>query len=274
MSGILKGIGKVFKKVGKVLKKVALPVLAIGAVVLTGGAALGLLPAVSSVVGGLGLSAGLTTALTGVVSGAGWGGIVGGIVGGKKGFLKGAMMGGLTGGVLSATGALGAGGAGSTASAASGAAPAAPITGGGLLSSSAELAQGVAAVPSNLTAAVPSLSSAGVSGAAAVGSGGLLGSVGSNPYVVPSLIQGVGGALSANEQNKALSKREKKQAEQRAANYRVTEGLLTPDYRQPSSAQRLDPADRFSPAYYDRVQPRTQYVYDEQLGQVVEKKVA
>lgn len=269
MSGILKGIGKVFKKVGKVLKKVALPVLAIGAVVLTGGAALGLLPAVSSVVGGLGLSAGLTTALTGVVSGAGWGGIVGGIVGGKKGFLKGAMMGGLTGGVLSATGALGAGGAGSTASAASGAAPAAPITGGGLLSSSTELAQGVAAVPSNLTDAVPSLSSAGGGGG-----GGLLGSVGSNPYVVPSLIQGVGGALSANEQNKALSKREKKQAEQRAANYRVTEGLLTPDYRQPSSAQRLDPADRFSPAYYDRVQPRTQYVYDEQLGQVVEKKVA
>ena len=73
---------------------------------------------------------------------------------------------------------------------------------------------------------------------------------------------------------KASKKTEKQQAEQRAANYRVTEGLLTPDYRQPSSAQRLDPVDRFNPAYYDRVQPRTQYVYDEQLGQVVEKKVA
>lgn len=272
MSGILKGIGKVFKKVGKVLKKVALPVLAIGAVVLTGGAALGLLPAVSSVVGGLGLSAGLTTALTGVVSGAGWGGIVGGIVGGKKGFLKGAMMGGLTGGVLSATGALGATASGS-ASAAGGAAPAAaPVAGsGGLISTSAELAQGIAAVPSNLTAAVPSLSSAAAPALVGGGAGGLLGS---NPYVLPSLLQGAGNALSANEQNKALSKREKKQAEQRAANYRVTEGLLTPDYRQPSSAQRLDPADRFNPAYYDRVQPRTQYVYDEQLGQVVEKKVA
>jgi len=276
MSGVLKGIGKVFKKVGHVLKKVALPVLAIGAVVLTGGAALGLLPAVGSVLGGLGLSAGLTTALTGVVTGAGWGGLVGGITGGKKGLLKGALLGGVTGGVLSATGALGAAAAPSAtgAGAATTAASSAPVVGGGgLLSSASELAQGVSAVPANLTSAIPSIASAGASAAPALaGTGGLLG--GSNPYVLPSLLQGVGGALSQHEADKSLSKRERQQAEMRAANYRVNGGLLMPDYRNPNDNQRPDPADRFSPSYYDRIQPKTQYVYDEQLGQVVEKKVA
>ena len=41
MSGVFKAVGKVFKGVVKVIKKVALPALAIGAIVLTGGAAIG-----------------------------------------------------------------------------------------------------------------------------------------------------------------------------------------------------------------------------------------
>ena len=50
MSKLLKSIGKVFKKIVKVVKKFALPILAIGAIVLTGGAALGLaLPSLGSV---------------------------------------------------------------------------------------------------------------------------------------------------------------------------------------------------------------------------------
>ncbi len=64
MSGVLKKIGKVFKKVVKVVKKIALPVLAIAAVGLTGGAALGFLPGLSTTLGSLGLS----PALTGILS--------------------------------------------------------------------------------------------------------------------------------------------------------------------------------------------------------------
>lgn len=42
MSGLVKGVKKVFKKVSKVVKKIAVPLLVVGAVVFTAGAALGL----------------------------------------------------------------------------------------------------------------------------------------------------------------------------------------------------------------------------------------
>jgi hypothetical protein len=89
MSGILKGLGKVFKKVFKVVKKVLPYALAIGAIVLTGGAALGVLPAVGTVIGGLGLSAGVTAALTSAVTMAGWGGLAGLVTGRQEGHAEG-----------------------------------------------------------------------------------------------------------------------------------------------------------------------------------------
>ena len=72
MSNPFKAIGKVFKKVVKVVKKIALPAIMIGAAVLTGGAALGLLPSVGSMLGagGLGLSAGLTSVISSAGTGA------------------------------------------------------------------------------------------------------------------------------------------------------------------------------------------------------------
>jgi hypothetical protein len=79
-------VGKVFKKVFAVAKKVLPIALAVGAVVLTGGAAIGALPAVGTVIGGLGLSAGVTTALTSAVTMAGWGGLAGLVTGGKGGW--------------------------------------------------------------------------------------------------------------------------------------------------------------------------------------------
>jgi hypothetical protein len=112
MSGVIRGVKKAFKAVGKVIKgavkvvtKIAPYALAAAAVVMTGGAALGLgIPTfaagVGSLVGGLGLSAGVTTALTGSIVGAGFGAATGGLLGGKKGMMSGMLMGGLTGGLM------------------------------------------------------------------------------------------------------------------------------------------------------------------------------
>ena len=117
MSGALKGIKKVFKTVGRVVKKVALPALAIGAVVFTGGAALGLAPmaggfggAVASTLGSMGISGtgALGSALTGAVTQAGYGAVMGGVTaavtGGdvSKGIATGGMLGAATGGLSGA----------------------------------------------------------------------------------------------------------------------------------------------------------------------------
>ena len=108
MSGIFKAIGKIFKKVIKIVKKVLPYALMIGAVVLTGGAALGILPAVGTVLGGLGLSAGVTSILTGAVIsgavGAGLGAITSAVTGNSilKGATAGFIGGAISGGVLGA----------------------------------------------------------------------------------------------------------------------------------------------------------------------------
>jgi hypothetical protein len=112
MSGVLKSIGKVFKKIVKVAKVVLPIALAVGAVVFTGGAALGLLPtfsgAIGGLVGGLGLSTGLAGALTGSIVSAGFGSALGGLKAAAsgtsiiKGMQGGAVTGAVTGGLLGA----------------------------------------------------------------------------------------------------------------------------------------------------------------------------
>lgn len=112
MSGLIKGIGKAFKAVLKVAKVVVPIALAIGAVVFTGGAALGLtLPtwgaAVASVFGTTGLGA----IAAGAVTWAGYGAVLGAatsaitgknvIKGMQVGALTGAVSGGILGGVAS-----------------------------------------------------------------------------------------------------------------------------------------------------------------------------
>lgn len=59
MSGLAKGIGKVFKGAFNVIKKVAIPALAVGAAIMTGG---GGIPALGGLLGGGGA---VTTAATG-----------------------------------------------------------------------------------------------------------------------------------------------------------------------------------------------------------------
>lgn len=106
MSGVLKALGRVFKKIAHVAKIVLPIALAAAAIVFTGGAALGILPAFSTVVGGLvgglGLSTTLAGALTGSIVSAGFGAAAGLVTGGVKGAQKGALFGAATGGVLGA----------------------------------------------------------------------------------------------------------------------------------------------------------------------------
>lgn len=104
MSGLVKGVGKTFKKVLKVAKVVVPIALAVGAIVLTGGAAMGLaLPtwgaAVTSVFGTSALGAIASGAVVSAGYGAAIGAAVGLATGGTKGLVKGAQMGAITGAV-------------------------------------------------------------------------------------------------------------------------------------------------------------------------------
>jgi hypothetical protein len=98
------------KKIGNVVRKVAVGALMVGAVVMTGGAALNLLPSMATMVGGLGLSAGVTSILTGAISTGAVGALAGGLTGGFKGAAKGFLMGAATGGVLGGLGMMPANG--------------------------------------------------------------------------------------------------------------------------------------------------------------------
>jgi len=221
MSGIVRGIGKVFKGVVKVVKKVALPALMIGAVVLTGGAALGVLPALGTMVGSLGLSAGLSTVLTGAISTGAIGAVGGFLTGGMKGAKKGFLMGALTGGALGAAGAIGPngilGGLGKTA--ATGMAPTAGVGGAGLpggatslmlpggstipmggASASAGALGGVATGATGSVAAAAGAPAAAAATAPAAG-GGIFGMLNSNPLLASQLMGGVSQAFAPNEYN-------------------------------------------------------------------------
>lgn len=112
MSGVVKSVTKVFKKVVDVVKKVLPAALAVGAVVFTGGAALGVLPAwgtaVSGLVSQMGAGSLLSSVLSGAVTQAGYGALMGAatsaLTGGnisngmQVGALGGAVTGGITGG--------------------------------------------------------------------------------------------------------------------------------------------------------------------------------
>lgn len=116
MSGVVKGVGKIFKKVLKVVKKVAPVVLAAAAIYMTAGAALGVSSAAggwgaaaSSLSSNLGLSGTLGKIVTGAVTQAGYGAAIGAatsaVTGGnimdgmQRGALTGAVTGGVTGGL-------------------------------------------------------------------------------------------------------------------------------------------------------------------------------
>lgn len=267
MSGVLKSIGRTFKKVVKVMKKVALPVLAIGAVALTGGAALGIIPALGGA-GGLlasvGISGALGSIITTAASGAAFGALGAAVTGGNiiKGATKGLVVGGITGGVGAALG-----GVGGAAAAAPGAAPAGggSVTGfmtpaeklvssGTSLASTAPaaIAPGIGGIGSSAvqaaTAAAPQVAQVASSG----GSGGLLGWFnGMNPVTQGSIIQGIGGALTAGEN----AKDERRAREARADSYSDNSGLF-------NGGADANGGSRYDAAIYGKVK------YDPRTGQV------
>lgn len=226
MSNPLKAVTKTFKKVVKVVKKVALPALAIGAVVLTGGAALGALPSVGSVLGGLGLSPALTGILTSAAKSAAFGAIGSALTGGS--IIKGATTGFIVGGAMGGLGALAGKGA-QTAAAAQGGDAAQAVTSVSdaalpPVSQSTSFNEAFAPLSDSGASSVGGLGTAGsqaggivpvnaptpaVSGtmsAPVPTSGGALLNITGNPIVDGQLISGLGQGLIARENANAWKK--------------------------------------------------------------------
>lgn len=258
MSGILKGIGKVFKKVVKTVVKVAPYALAAAAVVFTGGAALGILPtfagAVGSVVGGLGLSGAAAGALTGAVTSAGFGAAAGGVLGGTKGMKKGMVMGALAGGALGAA-SPGMFGMGAAGAAAPGAVPAT----GGAASSGLAAVQSAGPIAAPMSGGMLSSAASAAPGlvSTAPAAGGFMGMLNGNPMLASSILQGVGGALGGDDQSDYLRDRDRRYAD----NYTFMGGggMVDP-------TERPSPEERFSPASYQTGAPV--YRTNEKTGRV------
>lgn len=196
MSGLLKGIGKVFKK----LKKIALPVLAIGAIALTGGAALGVLPALSSTIGSLGLGTTLTGALTTAAQGATFGAVGSALMG--KNPIKGAVTGMAIGGGMGLASGLLAPAAGAATGSAGSAAGDIVTTGRGAMSAAdigAAVTQGPTAAVAAPAAAAGQAAAAGTGGGIMSGLGGLGGVIKDNPILVGAAMQGIGSGIMARQ---------------------------------------------------------------------------
>jgi hypothetical protein len=104
MSGIAKGVSKVFKKVAQGIGKYGPALLAAGALFFTAGSALGVTSSwadtVSGVMGKLGAGSTLTGILSSAVTTAGYGAVAGGAVGALGGDAMGGMQMGAAGGAI------------------------------------------------------------------------------------------------------------------------------------------------------------------------------
>lgn len=272
MSGALKSVGKVFKKVAKVVKKVAVPALIVGAVVLTGGAALGALPALGTTLGGLGLSTTMTGVLTGAISGAGYGALAGGAVAAISGrnVWKGAMAGGVTGAVTG--GVLGGVSPGTVGVKPAPGAPtaAAPTGGGGMLSQpGSALAQSQPGLGTGLgagadvgatavQAAAPGITATAPAAAAPAAGGGMLPGF-LNTQAGAGLVSGVGQGLMALAEPDPYKQR----AKLIERNYGADGGGGMLARVQLENKGQPDPKERFDPRYYGG-----QYRYDPSRGGV------
>jgi hypothetical protein len=241
MSGVFKAIGKVFKKVAKVVKKVLPYALVIGAIVLTGGAAIGALPAVGSIIGGLGLSAGVTTALTSAVTMAGWGGLAGLVTGGPKGMLKGGLMGAIGGGILGVAG------------------PALGSLGG----ATSALQGGAGALPFDAL-------SAGTAGANVAGASATAGGGGIVSGLLGNILSGVGSGQQAAADYKAQKKLMEAKAHVYDENYDLSGSPLTSGLLSPYT---LGYKDLQAPEL-DAYSSPTAWVYDPTQGKVVRRQSA
>lgn len=300
MSGVVKGIGKVFKKVIKNLPKIITSAIAVAAIYFTAGAALGVVGMAGGwggAVAGLNLGPVLGGAITSAGYGAAIGGVVSGVTGGdvmkgmQRGAATGAIAGGLTGAITgsgSALDPLAETGAGAPATEAAGADPSS------LGSMPADVAPADTAVSSAATQGAPGSIMATNAPAPAPSGGGLL-NQGSTPSTGPGVmdkggwlernqmlagqvvgglgqgIMGMGQAdarvEAAETDRRAALDLDQQKADRIRANYAGTgRGLLTPENmgyigQQPA---RPSPAQRFDPRAYGG-----RWQYDPQSGQVV-----
>lgn len=200
--GLFSGIKKAFKKVFKIVKKVAPIALMVGAIVFTGGAALGLAPlgiaggwggAMAALTSSIGMTGAGASILTGALTHAGFGAAIGAagaaVTGGNiiKGAGMGAAAGAVTGGLSGAMGGFGAAGSSATG-----------------LGNPADVAAGMTA-PAQAASVAPQVATAGpaVAGAASNGPAGGFGAfLNNNSNLVGQAVQGIGSGLAQGMQNK------------------------------------------------------------------------
>lgn len=256
----------------KVVKKVALPALAIGAVVLTGGAALGVLPALGGA-GGLLASVGIKGALAGILTSAAkaatFGAVGALLTGGNP--IKGATLGFVTGGALGGLSAAlggGAAAAGSGGAAAGQGAAAAGATVPGQAAINAAYGVGAPAAGAGTaatTAATSGLSSAAglassapaVASAAPVASsafGGVGNFLSQNQMLVGTALQGLGQGMAAKQDAR---ERSRERDERRASYDGIDQGL----YYLPQGTEGMGPLS--APVDGGKVR------YDRRTGQLV-----
>ena len=272
----------------KTVKKVALPVLAVGAVVLTAGAALGALPAMGPLLGSIGIKGALAGILTSAAKAATFGAVGSLLTGGNpiKGATQGFLLGGAMGGVAAlAAPAAGAGAAAQTAAgtaagkgasglgAAAAKATGATAAGTGAATAAAAVpgeaamraAWGVGAPASVASSAAPAASLAPVASTApVVSSGGGLGSFLGNmhPLVQGQMISGIGQGIAANED--AKDRRREREAIEN--NYADTSGYFRLDQSQRQGLGNLQPAaQRYSQSIYGK----SRLTYDPATGRVM-----
>ena len=296
MSGVVKTVKKVFKKVTNVVKKVAPIALGVGALVFTGGAALGLPAlaggfggAVSSALGAVGVNAtgALGSVLTGAVTQAGYGAAIGGVTsmvsggdfkdGAKMGAAAGAITGGLTGAFGSATRAVSGAAQGVTGqptiatknlpSLANGGGPlarpenlVAAVDSAPVTYSSAPQAVQTAAQTAPAYTSAPTYASAPTEAATSIGSG--LGKFLNNDVVVQTLAGAAKGAISGMGGNEGDDSTAQQIAYQREEQQRITDSYDIA----PGTLDRVSAVDtprartpRRSTARYDRDQGRIVY---------------
>lgn len=288
MSGVIRGVSKVFKRVASSASKILPVALAAGAVFFTAGNALGITSnwgdAVKGVTGSLGMGSTLSNVISGAVTNAGYGAVAGAATSAISGgdIMQGTQYGAAAGAVLGgAQGAYDSYTSGSTpTNAASGGD--APATGAKVETAPppSDTAQGVrngllrnnmpgamttqASTPTNTVTGTTSTASA-----ANAGGGGIFDKGGwleRNQGLVGNTLTGLGKGLLAADgdaQLKALQQR----AELVKANYGTPRaGLLTTANSAPAAGQQpgMTPQQRFSAAGV-----QGQYVYDPATGRYV-----
>lgn len=280
MSGVVKSVGKVFKKVAKTVVKVAPMAIAVGAIALTGGAALGLAPAmaaggwggmaatIGAKLGGTGM---LGSVMTGAITQAGYGALAGGAMslvqgenimeGASEGAMLGAASGGISGGFKAATAGAKLGGAGNAATQGAGS-----IThsSGAVTHGLKQSQPGFKEIPFNASAGGGAGAGAGAGGGS--GGGGLFAKGGwleRNQELVGGAAKGLGQGMLADAEQDAARKLQREKYNRIAQNYEGTDPGR--DFGNLAGARSgQSPSERFD----ERIYGEFEYQYNPKSGRI------